>query len=335
MNKCPNCGLPAKRTEDWACEWCGYPLISRNYRKIPQTFHEVWAERRGIIQENAVSYYEGGNAVEIVEKEAVAEKITDAETEIAVEEAAAEEAAEFEDIDEEEDEEPITSFEEEKAEDDFEEDVIGQVEESETEPELEAETELEQTDTDEFLPEETAAEAQAFEQAQAELSEEQAEVGAEEIAVEEIAEEPVAEVEAETEGEVKAEPVSEPELEPEADIPSELDKGIEMASGGIAITVEGLSSALQDDRTASSERFGGKHLNITGSVEKVVVRDNLDIYYALITGARKKPMWLVRCTFQPKHKNDLRRLQPGELVTVSGNYQGLERNVVMKDCALA
>lgn len=29
MPKCPNCGLKAEITRDWACRWCGYPLISR------------------------------------------------------------------------------------------------------------------------------------------------------------------------------------------------------------------------------------------------------------------------------------------------------------------
>ncbi|MFC1929116.1 zinc ribbon domain-containing protein, partial [Chloroflexota bacterium] len=35
MQKCPNCGQPAARTEDWACQWCGYPLLSKSYKKIP------------------------------------------------------------------------------------------------------------------------------------------------------------------------------------------------------------------------------------------------------------------------------------------------------------
>ncbi len=33
MPKCPNCGLKAEITRDWACRWCGYPLISRYYTK--------------------------------------------------------------------------------------------------------------------------------------------------------------------------------------------------------------------------------------------------------------------------------------------------------------
>jgi membrane protease YdiL (CAAX protease family) len=31
MLKCPNCGLETIRTIDLACQWCGYPLIKREY----------------------------------------------------------------------------------------------------------------------------------------------------------------------------------------------------------------------------------------------------------------------------------------------------------------
>jgi hypothetical protein len=41
MPKCPNCGLETLRTEDWACQWCGYPLISSSYKKIPKTYNQL------------------------------------------------------------------------------------------------------------------------------------------------------------------------------------------------------------------------------------------------------------------------------------------------------
>ncbi|MFC1932974.1 hypothetical protein ACFLXU_05030 [Chloroflexota bacterium] len=45
MQKCPNCGQGTARTEDWACQWCGYPLLSGSYKKIPQTYKELKEER--------------------------------------------------------------------------------------------------------------------------------------------------------------------------------------------------------------------------------------------------------------------------------------------------
>ena len=45
MPKCPNCGRETARTEDWACQWCGYPLLSESYKKIPKTFKQLKEER--------------------------------------------------------------------------------------------------------------------------------------------------------------------------------------------------------------------------------------------------------------------------------------------------
>lgn len=45
MPNCPNCSQPTARTEDWACQWCGYPLISGGYKKIPKTYRQLKEER--------------------------------------------------------------------------------------------------------------------------------------------------------------------------------------------------------------------------------------------------------------------------------------------------
>lgn len=45
--KCPNCGLATKRTEDWVCQWCGYPLLSRSFPKIAKTYQQLKQEQEG------------------------------------------------------------------------------------------------------------------------------------------------------------------------------------------------------------------------------------------------------------------------------------------------
>ncbi|MFC1860452.1 hypothetical protein ACFLYC_02630, partial [Chloroflexota bacterium] len=47
MPKCPNCGQTTERTEDWACQWCGYPLISTSFKKIPKTYGQLKEEKLG------------------------------------------------------------------------------------------------------------------------------------------------------------------------------------------------------------------------------------------------------------------------------------------------
>jgi len=46
MAKCPNCHRETARTEDWACQLCGYPLLSESYRKIPKTYRELQEEKQ-------------------------------------------------------------------------------------------------------------------------------------------------------------------------------------------------------------------------------------------------------------------------------------------------
>ena len=47
MKKCPNCGQAAERTEDWACLWCGYPLLSNSTKKIEKTYRQLKGEEPG------------------------------------------------------------------------------------------------------------------------------------------------------------------------------------------------------------------------------------------------------------------------------------------------
>jgi len=45
MPRCPNCGRNTLRTEDWACQWCGYPLPSPAYKVVPKTYKQLKEER--------------------------------------------------------------------------------------------------------------------------------------------------------------------------------------------------------------------------------------------------------------------------------------------------
>jgi hypothetical protein len=54
MAHCPNCGLSTTRTKDWACQWCGYPLVSGMYSKTSKTFSELKQEREGEVTSTAL-----------------------------------------------------------------------------------------------------------------------------------------------------------------------------------------------------------------------------------------------------------------------------------------
>jgi len=211
MQKCPNCGQPTARTEDWACQWCGYPLLSRAYKKIPKTYRQLQEERKALVVEEPEPIREPEPAPELV---------------------------------------------------------------VEPEPELVAE--------------------------------------------------PEAELVAEPEAELVAEP------EPEA-VPRSKRK---RTSGAIEVTVEELNSAYEANRMAAEAKFANKILRVTGAVDKIVVRDHLDIRYILLAGAGKKGVWNVRCTFDKEHVSQLRQLTAGQTVVVQGKYNGYERNILIGDCVL-
>ena len=215
MHKCPNCGQPTARTEDWACQWCGYPLLSKAYKKIPKTYKQLQEERKP-------------------------ELVAEPEPEMV----------------------------------------------AEPEPEMVAEPEPE------------------------------------------LIAEPEPEMVAEPEPELVVEP--EPEPKPEA-LPGPKRK---LPSGTIEVTVEELNSAYEANRMAAEAKFTNKILRVTGAVDKIVVRDHLDIRYILLAIAGKKGVWNVRCTFGKEHVSQLRQLATGQTVTVQGKYNGYERNILIGDCVL-
>lgn len=92
MANCPNCGQATERTQDWACQWCGYPLVSGSFRQMSKTYQEAKAER---LQELA--------AVEVVEAD-IQEETDVAETTVVIanvpEETAEPEAPEAEIVEE-------------------------------------------------------------------------------------------------------------------------------------------------------------------------------------------------------------------------------------------
>ena len=51
--RCPNCRRETARTEDWACQWCGYPLLSGSYKKIPKNYKQLKEERQGKLELSA------------------------------------------------------------------------------------------------------------------------------------------------------------------------------------------------------------------------------------------------------------------------------------------
>lgn len=294
MPKCPNCGRETYRTEDWACQWCGHPLLSGAFKIVPKTYRQIQEERADRVRP-------------VLEDEPELAPVT----EVAPVPSPAAEP------------EPEAPPEPEPAPPKM----------PEPEPEIEPETpappeQVAEAATEAEVKSETAPppepEAETIEESEPTVPPEpvEAKEEAEPVAVPDSEAEPVAEVEPEIETVPASAPVAVPALKPDS------------ATGTIDMTVEELNATLNADKAGANAKLMDKVLKVTGTVAKVFARDNLDIYYIILAGAGGPSTWQVRCTFSREHNTYLSRLTDGQKVTVQGTYAGYERNIILKECSL-
>jgi len=94
MANCPNCGRATERTQDWVCQWCGYPLPSGSFRQIAKTYKEVKAERlrdlatvdiEGTDIQETSDVFEAPEVMEAVPEEVAELEVAEAEVVVAAE----------------------------------------------------------------------------------------------------------------------------------------------------------------------------------------------------------------------------------------------------------
>ena len=281
MARCPNCGRETLRTEDWACQWCGHPLLSGSYKKIPKTYRQLEAER--LLEQRPLESEEPE-----LEPAPVTKPVLEPEPEPVPEPAPKPK--------------PVPPPEPTP--------VTEPVPVPVSEPEPVPAPELEPEPEPEPVP----------------APESELELEPEPVPEPELEPTPVAEPKPEPEPEpvpvMNPVPVPVPELE------------VEPATGAIAVTVDGLNSAFNADKAAANAKLMDKILKVTGTVDKIFVKEHLDIQYIMLTSAGKRETWNVRCTFGREHGPQLTRLTAEQTVTVQGKYAGYERNIILKDCAL-
>ncbi|HEY82094.1 MAG TPA: hypothetical protein G4O01_02250 [Dehalococcoidia bacterium] len=129
-------------------------------------------------------------------------------------------------------------------------------------------------------------------------------------------------------------PVAEAPPEPTAVSTTEPKLEPDPETGAIAVTVEELNLAFGADKAATNAKLADKTLRVSGRVDKIIVKDYLDIQYILLTSREGTGRWNVRCTFDREHGAKLLRLKAGETVTVQGSYDSCERNIILRDCLL-
>jgi hypothetical protein len=225
MHKCPNCAQETAKTRDWACPWCGYPLLSDKFEEMPETYQQLQAEKRRKQRQPPKEQAEEFNLAELS---------------------------------------PLTPAQ--PAE-------IRKNGETSTPERVLTPTPVEVTSGAYLREHGTAAPA----------------------------------------------PTSQPET-PRRLIP---DSEHALTMAPLEVTVEELYSLIAN-----------QSFKVTGIVDKVVLNEDYNVYYVILTSAKSTLEVNVQCTFDRTHVSELNQLAKGQTVTVQGKYAGYIINMLMRDCSL-
>lgn len=353
MPDCPNCGRPTLRTKDWVCQWCGYPLVSDSYKVIDKTFKELQDERKPA--------YKTINLPKKIEPAPVYKPEPEVKTEQPVKPDSVsppepvytsppQSSVKPEPI-------PVAPLEPQPNPEPPPEPVTPVQRQSIIENPLPAEEAPVKLQPEaEFPP--PAIEAPVQLRPEAELP-----PPAEETPIQLLPEAelppapevtptaelspppqppPQDEVVPETAPLITPPPVqksplpsgSKPEFFTEPEPPPEPMITLEDVEDGMAIAVEQIDSLFRTNKEAANSAFADKTFIIQGIVEKIFIREHLDIRYILLTGIMKGITWSLRCTFEKENAGGLSSLQEGQAVTLQGTYDSYGKNIIFKDCAL-
>ncbi len=320
MPDCPNCGLATQRTKDWVCQWCGYPLVSSSYPVIDKTYKQLQAERKAASSPYAAA---PSDFVPEYKPEPKREPIERPVSQQPPAQASYPRPAPSVDSD-------ITP-----------ESVL--INPPPPRPELAARPEP-------VVPppakpkEETPPVAMTPVQPPPEIETPPVFVApplsqpnpAPQLPPQKQT--PPEPAPLETPSPAQKQPLpTKPEFNMEPDpepLPQELMLEPEDIENGMEIAVEQIDMLFKTQREAAQEAFTGKTFIIQGIVEKIFIREHLDIRYILLTGVLKGITWSLRCTFEQENGKALTGLQEGQAVKLRGTYDSIGKNIIFKNCAL-
>jgi hypothetical protein len=313
MAACPNCGRQTLRTKDWACQWCGYPLISRAFKVIDKTYKELQEERN--LNSMTVD--------------------ADIDAEPGYEEDTAPEP------------EPEPEPERKPQKQKF--SLFGTPKprpEPRPQPAPRQESRPEpRREPDRRPPQKAQPEPQVSRPApvyrpapRPEPNPEPAPRPEPKITpppIPKAAPPPAPREEAPAppvyQPPEPAAPPSKPEIVVEYQAPYVSSVKLVDIKEGTEISADDLDALFKADKASVNIQLTGKTIILKGVVEKVFIREHLDIRYIMVTG-KKKLTWSSRCTFEKENAAKATRLSEGADVAVRAKYDGYGKNIIFKDC---
>ncbi len=331
MAACPNCGRQTLRTLDWACQWCGYPLISRAYKKIDKTYKELQEERS--LSSAAVDSDIDAEPAYEPEYEAEAEPEPEPEQKPDKKHQRKPEP----------EKKPKFSFFRRPA----------PRPELRPEPRRESESRPPQRPVSRPAPEPEPPPEPVRRPAPAVPPVSRPEPRPEPVPPPVEPEKPVSPPEPPPVSPARSQPEAASEPEPAAAAPpspAPVDQPVpkpeivvenqpapvssiksEDISEGMEISIDDLDALFRADKAGTNLKLNGKTIVLKGVVEKVFVREHLEIRYIVVKGTRRG-VWSARCTFDKDTAVRAARLKEGEAVAVRAKYDGYGKNIIFKDC---
>jgi hypothetical protein len=330
MANCPNCGRRAQRTKDWVCEFCGYPLLYGSYKVLDKTYKELQAERNPL--------YRG-------------EETEEPEPDLNVQEEEEEVAPEPEPP-------PTPSWKNKKAprpsyptRPQPEQEEPGEYEAAPPPrpkfvPPIRPRTEApaapplppisQRPRLDPRTITEMGGRTEPPKSESPQLPRLETPPAAEpspitpppSLNIQRPApriEPPMPPLQAPR---IYVEPPPPPPKEEAISVP-----GLNAIQNGVQLSVDQVDALFRADSIAANEAFKEKTIILKGIVNKVFIRDHLDIRYMVLTGARRVA-WSARCQFDKEAAGPIGRLTEGQAIALKGKYDGYGKNIIFKECVL-
>jgi hypothetical protein len=325
MASCPNCGRRTQRTKDWVCQWCGYPLLYGSFKPIDKTYRELQEERNPSYrseEEKTGPEYEKTQVREPeVEPEPEpppkAEPLWKLRRPLKPAYPSKPQPAPQEEIEPQPEPEPAPRP------------APRPVAQTWPQPAAKPAPELAPLPRPEALPV-SRPEPVLFPEAEPSP---QPEMRPEPPLRSVPAPQPV------TPSRVEPPPVLRPVAQPRPEPPPAPQPepvtlpSLNSIQDGTQLTIDQIDGLLRADSMGASAALKDKTLIIKGIVNKVFIRDHIDVRYLILTGARKV-VWTARCGFEKESVPQMSRLSEGQAVALSGKYDGYSKNVIFKDCTL-
>ena len=333
MPNCPNCGQATQRTSDWACQWCGYPLLSGSFKEIQKTYAQLQAERASKHRPPVEDSTTVPSPPERVSSPQV--RIPETEPEpIAEPEATTEPEPEPE-------QETVMVVEPEPIAETPAPPAPTSAPLPEPEPESKPISKLRAKfkDAKQVKNEEPQEEAKPAPEPRLKARYKRVVKPKDESASETVEDtEPEPVVEALPEPEPVPEPIPTAEPEPQLIVkpkPVLITKPKPAPTeAAIEATVEELHQAFKADTETADAQLANNILRVTGVVGRIAVDDIIDKPCIILISSDKTVLRNVLCVFDKQQVPELNRLTAGQTVTLQGRYDSCTINILMVDCIL-